>query len=230
MAASDRRGRPRRRRPRTSPLLLLLLSLLSVPPLVRSQTWESSNDPDGLCLPSRTGYVATLDCRGYVYCDVGYLMGGGAAGGVIACWPNQLFDEVAGACRSWQDVDVAGRCPDFDDSMMMPEDVDENANPDRFFVSSSFLAFSMVCTPRPSFFVGVAGRAGSKREIERERISHLAVDRRVGLASPSSLREGCFWDCRSGLFCCLGGTICFASSLLANGAPPAREQVFFLDR
>ena len=68
-----------------------------------SQTWELSNDPDGLCSsPSGgkvTGYRGTPDCRGYVYCADGYPMGSGAgASGVIACWPNQLYDAKSGVC------------------------------------------------------------------------------------------------------------------------------------
>ena len=132
----------------TATFLLFVVALVLPPG--DSQTWETSNDPDGLCTTAAgakvTGYKATLDCRGYVYCADGYLMGGGAAGaspsgvsggtGVIACWPNQLFDEASGTCRGWQDVDTS-RCPRFDGSMMMPEDTDENANQERFFVSAA---------------------------------------------------------------------------------------------
>ena len=133
-------------------LLLLssmsLLVLLQLPPQIDSQsslTWEQSNDPDFLCANSDgsdkyTGYKATLDCRGYVYCNDGYLMGGGissgsnSTSGVIACQPNQLFDESLGTCTYWQNVDT-NRCPDFDGSMMMPELTDANANQERFYVS-----------------------------------------------------------------------------------------------
>lgn len=62
-------------------------------------------------------------------------------GGIIPCWPNQLFDEVNAVCTSWQSVteslgdNLLQKCPEFDGSMMMPGDVDENANPQLFFVS-----------------------------------------------------------------------------------------------
>ena len=124
----------------------ILLSFLLSSQRIHSQTWETSNDPDHLCTTTSgvkfTGYKATKDCRGYVYCSDGYLMGGG----VIPCWPNQLFDEVAATCSSWQSVDTS-QCPDFDGSMMMPDQQDENANPERFFVSNQvwFLSF------RPTF-------------------------------------------------------------------------------
>lgn len=129
---------------------MLLLPLLSTIHGAASQTWEQSNDPDSLCATNNikhTGYRPTRDCRGYVYCNDGYLMGGGAAGdespsgvsggtGVIACWPNQLFDVQSGVCTYWQQVDTSA-CPDYDGSMMMPEVTDGNANPERFFVSIS---------------------------------------------------------------------------------------------
>ena len=58
--------------------------------------------------------------------------------GVIACWPNQLFDVGTMGCAYWQNVNVeGGNCPMFDGGMMMPEDRDENANEKRFFVSQS---------------------------------------------------------------------------------------------
>ena len=108
------------------------------------------SDPSHLCTSSdgsakHTGYKATRDCRGYVYCSDGYLMGGGAAvtnavtgttvqPGVIPCWPNQLYDEALGICTYWQDVDT-GNCPEFDGSMIMPDLTDGNANENLFFVS-----------------------------------------------------------------------------------------------
>lgn len=127
----------------------LLLALLP-----RRITCQSSggggNDPSHLCTSSdgsakHTGYKATRDCRGYVYCSDGYLMGGGEAvtnavtgttvqPGVIPCWPNQLYDEALGICTYWQDVDT-GNCPEFDGSMIMPDLTDGNANEDLFFVS-----------------------------------------------------------------------------------------------
>ena len=57
-------------------------------------------------------------------------------GGVIPCWPNQLYDEQSGVCTYWQKVDTGG-CPEHDTSMMMPELTDGNANEKRFFVSMS---------------------------------------------------------------------------------------------
>lgn len=116
-------------------LLLLLTSWTST----NSQTWEESDDPNNLCANSYTGYKATLDCRGYVYCNEGYLMGGD----VIPCWPNQLFDEVNAVCTTWQSVtesmgdDISWKCPEFDGELMTPDDKDGNANPLLFFVSSS---------------------------------------------------------------------------------------------
>ena len=131
VVASKVLSKPPRERPRSTAILLLFLSSLQ---RVHSQTWETSNDPDHLCTTTSgvkfTGYKATRDCRGYVYCNDGYLMGGG----IIPCWPNQLFDEIAAICTNWQSVDTS-RCPDFDGSMMMPDQQDENANPERFFVS-----------------------------------------------------------------------------------------------
>ena len=143
-------------------LVLVLLSLRLLPQCIHCQsslTWEKSNDPDFLCANADgsskiTGYKATLDCRGYVYCSDGYLMGGGGSAsssetstsgnsdgsnnnstsGVIACMPNQLFDEALGTCTYWQNVDTSN-CPEFDSTKMMPELTDENANEERFFVS-----------------------------------------------------------------------------------------------
>lgn len=141
-------------------LLLIVVSILcQLPRSIHCQsslTWEKSNDPDFLCANADgsskfTGYKATLDCRGYVYCSDGYLMGGGSASsetstssasngsssttsGVIACMPNQLFDEALGTCTYWQNVDTSS-CPEYDSTKMMPELTDENANQERFFVS-----------------------------------------------------------------------------------------------
>ena len=128
-----------------------------------AQIYEASNDPDSLCISGgsvkHTGYKATKDCRGYVYCNDGYLMGGGAAGGespsgisggtgVIACWPNQLFDESKNACTYWQDVDTSSiNCPDFDGSKMMPDQYDTNANEERFFCGNSWSHAKSVCEP-----------------------------------------------------------------------------------
>lgn len=115
-------------------LVLLATRASSVYP----QTWEESNDPNNLCSDSYSGYKATLDCRGYVYCNEGYLMGGD----VIPCWPNQLFDEVNAVCTTWQSVteslgdDISWKCPEYDASLMVPDDKDENANPQLFFVST----------------------------------------------------------------------------------------------
>jgi hypothetical protein len=84
------------------------------------ETRQQSNDPDSLCTRKNsiklTGYKATLDCRGYVYCRDGYVMGGGADTGVIACQQNQLFDERTSVCKYWQDVNTNLYCPKFDGS------------------------------------------------------------------------------------------------------------------
>ena len=53
--------------------------------------------------------------------------------GIIACWPNQLFDEALGTCTYWQNVDTTN-CPEYDSAKMMPELTDENANEERFYV------------------------------------------------------------------------------------------------
>jgi len=119
------------------------------------------NDPDQLCSDGSTkytGYKPTRDCRGYVYCIDGYLMGGGAASespsgisggsGVIACWPNQLYDAVSGLCTYWQSVDTS-ECPDFDGSKMMPELTDKNANPGRFYCGVSASNAEQVCEACP---------------------------------------------------------------------------------
>ena len=44
---------------------------------------------------------------------------------VIACWPNRLFDETKGVCTYWQSVDENLYCPEFDGSVMMPDQEDE---------------------------------------------------------------------------------------------------------
>ena len=102
-------------------LTITTILVLILPTPTSSQvTWEQSNDPTNLCSPSRTGYRATLDCRGFVYCNDGYLQGGG----VIPCRPNQLYDEDLGTCTYWQQVDRS-KCPEFDGSFLMPEDKDD---------------------------------------------------------------------------------------------------------
>ena len=90
----------------------------------------NAQDPQNLCPNNTNGYRATPDCRGYVYCNNGYV-----SGGIIDCWPNQLFDEIAMSCTYWQNVDTTNNCPEFDGSKMMPELTDGNANPERFYVS-----------------------------------------------------------------------------------------------
>ena len=123
----------------TNKWLITLLFLLTNNSPSQTQTLNESNDPNNLCRNSYTGYKATLDCRGYVYCNAGYLMGGD----VIPCWPNQLFDEVNAVCTNWQSVteslggDIGSKCPEFDGSLMLPDDKDGNANPQLFFVSSN---------------------------------------------------------------------------------------------
>ena len=62
-------------------------------------------------------------------------------GDIIPCWPNQLFDEGDAVCTTWQSVtdklgdDIEWRCPEYDGTLMEPEDKDGNANPQLFFVS-----------------------------------------------------------------------------------------------
>jgi hypothetical protein len=131
--------------------LALIVALLALDPATRINGQSSDvNDPGHLCTSfdgsvKHTGYRATRDCRGYVFCSDGYLMGGGEAvtnpitgvtvqPGVILCWPNQLYDEALGICTYWQDVDTTN-CPDYDGSMIMPDLTDGNANEDLFFVS-----------------------------------------------------------------------------------------------
>lgn len=76
-------------------------------------------------------------------------------GDEIPCWPNQLFDETTGTCTSWQSVteklgdSLEVKCPEFDASMMLPEDKDENANPQLFFVSSTVLLSVFVPSGSP---------------------------------------------------------------------------------
>eukprot|EP00985_Skeletonema_marinoi_P005676 scaffold2466_cov112-Skeletonema_marinoi.AAC.3 len=107
----------------------------------------TSNDPTSLCINNSiklTGYKATKDCRGYVYCNNGYLTGGG----IIPCRPNQLFDETLVACTYWQNVDTT-TCPEFDGSKLMPNQYDTNANQDQFFCGQSWSDAKHVCEPCP---------------------------------------------------------------------------------
>jgi hypothetical protein len=153
---NNKQREERRRRVRSSgdagPLrLAIIVALLALGPPTRINGQSSEiNDPSNLCTSSDgsvkyTGFRATRDCRGYVYCSDGYLMGGGEAvtnpitgvtvqPGVILCWPNQLYDEALGICTYWQDVDTTN-CPEYDGSMIMPDLTDGNANEDLFFVS-----------------------------------------------------------------------------------------------
>ena len=136
------------------PIRCLVLAAALSPRPATSQ----ANDPDGLCSGSKTGYAATLDCRGYVYCSDGVVLGGGSSSsnptgisggsGVIACWPNQLFDESKGICTYWQDVDTAN-CPGYDGGMVMPGQEDGNANHQRFFCGHSASNAKRVCEPCP---------------------------------------------------------------------------------
>merc|ERR1712194_903391 len=131
------------------------------PPVSAAPKWE--NDPDQLCsnndgATKYTGHKTTRDCRGYVFCNDGFLMGGGAAlespsgvsggSGVIACRPNQLYDAASGTCGSWQSVDTSN-CPDFDGSMMMPDLEDGNANPGKFHCGVSAYQARHVCEACP---------------------------------------------------------------------------------
>lgn len=145
---------------RLSLLTLLLLALLPQRIYCQSSDSGGGNDPSHLCASSdgsvkHSGYMATRDCRGYVFCSDGYLMGGGEAvtnavtgsvvqPGVIPCWPNQLYDAALGVCTYWQDVDTSnGNCPEFDGNMMMPDLTDGNANEDLFFVSGCLYSYSL---------------------------------------------------------------------------------------
>ena len=58
--------------------LQLLLSII-IATLTTSYTQAQTQ-----CPPNYTGYKATSDCRGYIYCNSGTI-----SGGVIDCWPNQ---------------------------------------------------------------------------------------------------------------------------------------------
>ena len=115
------------------------------------EIYETSNDPTSLCINNSiklTGYKATKDCRGYVYCNNGHLTGGG----IIPCRPNQLFDETLVACTYWQNVDTTttANCPEFDGSkLIMPNQYDTNANQDQFFCGQSWSDAKHVCEPCP---------------------------------------------------------------------------------
>ena len=141
-------GRRRRRRPvRPCPSALLVLQVL-----VDCQSYASSNDPlanDNLCIDGSddgvkyTGYKATRDCRGYVYCN------DGVSAGVIPCWPNQLYDTTSGVCTYWQNVNT-NACPDLaGGTMMMPEITDANANEQLFYCGVSASNARSVCEPCP---------------------------------------------------------------------------------
>ena len=66
------------------------------------QTATPYTDPDGLCTAGATGYRATKDCSGFVFCNNGYLMGGGedgeAIGSVTKCDAGMKYDEAVGGC------------------------------------------------------------------------------------------------------------------------------------
>ena len=68
------------------------------------QTATPYTDPDGLCAAGATGYRATKDCSGFVFCNNGYLMGGGedgeAIGSVTKCDAGMKYDEAAGGCTA----------------------------------------------------------------------------------------------------------------------------------
>ena len=58
--------------------LQLLLSII----IATLTSYTQAQSPQ--CPNNYTGYKATSDCRGYIYCNSGVL-----SGGVIDCWPNQ---------------------------------------------------------------------------------------------------------------------------------------------
>ena len=69
--------------------------------------WQSAtpySDPNNICSAGATGYRAISDCTGYVYCNNGYLMGGGSEyeliNSVMPCPNAQLFDDSVQACSS----------------------------------------------------------------------------------------------------------------------------------
>ena len=69
--------------------------------------WQTATpyaDPDALCAAGATGYRATRDCSGFVFCNNGYLMGGGntgeAIGSVTKCDAGMKYDEAAGMCTA----------------------------------------------------------------------------------------------------------------------------------
>ena len=138
-----------------SVLLVLLLVLLVLPPLSLVHCQSSYDSSNFLCIDESsggvklyTGYKATRDCRGYVYCN------DGVSAGVIPCWPNQLYDTVSGVCTYWQNVvntnANAADCPDLEaGSMMMPEITDANANEQLFYCGASASNARSVCEPCP---------------------------------------------------------------------------------
>jgi len=96
------------------------------------------------CPPNYTGYKATSDCRGYIYCNSGVI-----SGGIIPCQPNMLFDVNHNTCTNWQNVNYESKCPSFDGKLMLPELVDENANPNKFYCGFSSSNARSVCEPCP---------------------------------------------------------------------------------
>lgn len=135
---------------RLSSLLVIQLARLALPPRsVDCQSYES-NPPTthNICIDESgvkyTGYKATRDCRGYVYCNEG------VSAGVIPCWPNQLYDTASGVCTYWQNVNAASNaCPDLDGTMRMPEITDPYANEQLFYCGVSASNARSVCEPCP---------------------------------------------------------------------------------
>lgn len=77
--------------------------------------WQSAtpySDPNNICSAGATGYRAVSDCTGYVYCNNGYLMGGGSEyeliNSVMPCPNAQLFDNSIQACSSTMKVCPTG--------------------------------------------------------------------------------------------------------------------------
>lgn len=115
-------------------LLTIIIAIL-IATIAKAQTTTT-------CPNNYTGYKATSDCRGYIYCNSGTI-----SGGIIPCQPNMLFDVDHNTCTNWQNVNYESKCPSFDGKLMLPELVDENANPNKFYCGFSSSNARSVCEP-----------------------------------------------------------------------------------
>ena len=121
--------------------LSLLSSVISIAVLATFAKAQSTTQ----CPNNYTGYKATSDCRGYIYCNSGTI-----SGGIIPCQPNMLFDVDYNTCTNWQNVDYESKCPSFDPTQLqMPKLIDENANPNKFYCGVSSSNARSVCEPCP---------------------------------------------------------------------------------